>query len=68
MIKAGEAGHLFQPSGLAESYRLKFSAKSESGFETGVAYRVEGAISASEASDQAILHVESVTLDSEAAN
>lgn len=68
MIKAGEAGYLFQPSGLAESYRLKFSAISETGFETGAAYLVEGAISAPEASDQAIINAESVTLDSEAAN
>lgn len=65
MISAAGPGPLFQLSGISESYRLEFSAESKAPFETGATYRVEGAISAPEASNQAILYANSVTLDSE---
>lgn len=65
VISAAEPGPMFQPSGLAESYRLKLSAKPNPAFEAGAAYRVEGAIQQPEASDYAILQVKTVTPDSE---
>ena len=67
VIGAAEPGPLLQLSGIAESYLLKLPVKLSPALEAGATYRVAGAIQEPGSSDQAILQVEAVTPDSEAA-
>ena len=65
-IGSSEPGFLFQPSGLAETYRLRFSADTRATFEPGAIYRILGAVSEIAPAESPVLQADSVTLESDA--
>ena len=65
-IGSGRPGPLFQPSGLAETYRLRLPADSKAAFEPGAIYKIAGAVSEIAPAEQPVLEADSVTLDSTA--